>query len=253
MHSKFASLPERVLQGSKLKKFAIGIGAAAFVAAAATAANAAPAVTAATVNMRTGPSVSYPIITAIPRGAVVEVYACLRSRPWCDVDWEGWRGWVSARYLRYTGGSYRYVPLYEIFPIIGIPVFTGVPIIYPRIRRPHTPRPPRPGVAPTPRPPLPPTVAPRPRPPRVAPAPSDRRIRPAPTPPAIRAPRAVAPPPSPRIVPDRAPMMRPPVSRAPSAPMMAPRPAAPPSAPSGGGGRLRLPGGGGGAAPPSPR
>ncbi len=251
MHSVLASLYARILKGSRLRKLAMGLGAAVLASTTATVANAAPARTAATVNMRTGPSVSYPIVTAIPRGSVVEVYTCLRSRPWCDVDWDGWRGWVSARFLRYTGGSYNYVPLYEIFPIIGIPVFTGVPVIYPRVRR---PRPRRPGIAPTPRPPLPPTVAPRPRSPRVAPAPTDRRIRPAPTPPTVRAPRAVAPPSSPRIVPDRAPIMRPPVSRAPSAPMIAPRPAAPPSAPSGGGGRLRLPGGGGGGAmPPSPR
>lgn len=251
MYSKFASLPACILKGSILKKIALGIASVALITAETTPADAAPARTAATVNMRTGPSVSYPIVTAIPRGSVVEVYTCLRSRPWCDVDWDGWRGWVSARFLRYTGGSYNYVPLYEIFPIIGIPVFTGVPVIHPRVRR---PRPPRPGIAPTPRPPLPPTVTPRPRPPRIAPAPTDRRIRPAPAPPTVRAPRAVAPPSSPRIVPDRAPIMRPPVSRAPSTPMMAPRPAAPPSASSGGGSRLRLPGGGpGGAVPPSPR
>lgn len=216
MYVKFKRLSSQILLGGKLKKFTMGIGAATFMLAATTVANAATAVTAATINMRTGPSVSYPVITAIPRGAVVEVYACLRSRPWCDVVWDGWRGWVSARYLRYTGGSYRYTPIYEIFPFIGIQVFTGVPVIYPRIRRPHPPRPPRPGVAPAPRPGLSPTVAPR-------------------------------------IVPQRAPMVRPPVYRTPGAPMMAPRPAAPPRASSGSGGRIRLPGGNSGAAPPSRR
>ena len=69
------------------------------------------------VNMRTGPGVSYPRIAVIPRGAAVTIRGCVRDSRWCDVSWRGWNGWVSARYLawiRYSQPIYRpgYPPLW---------------------------------------------------------------------------------------------------------------------------------------------
>ena len=41
------------------------------------------------VNMRTGPGVSYPRIAVIPRGAAVTIRGCVRDHRWCDVSWRG--------------------------------------------------------------------------------------------------------------------------------------------------------------------
>ena len=60
------------------------------------------------VNMRQGPSTSYAVITTIPRAASVTIYGCLSSYSWCDVDWRGYRGWVSANYLDFFYGGQRY-------------------------------------------------------------------------------------------------------------------------------------------------
>lgn len=113
---------------------------------------AAPAVTMRSTNLRTGPATSYPVIARIPAGETVEIFACLRNRNWCDIEWDGWRGWAYSRHLAYTGGEYSSVPVYEIIPFIGVPYILGTPRIYPRVRRPRPPqvRPQRP---PSPRPP----------------------------------------------------------------------------------------------------
>jgi len=55
------------------------------------------------VNMRTGPSVYYPRITVVPVGSAVSIYDCTQGRRWCSVGWRGYRGWVSGRYLRFSG------------------------------------------------------------------------------------------------------------------------------------------------------
>lgn len=68
------------------------------------------------VNMRAGPSVSYPRITVLPQGAPIDVYGCLASYTWCDVGYYHMRGWVSSRYLSifYDGPSYVYRPRYAV-------------------------------------------------------------------------------------------------------------------------------------------
>lgn len=48
------------------------------------------------VNMRTGPSTRYRVIVVVPRGAYVDVRHC---NGWCLVDYRGYRGYVSGRYL----------------------------------------------------------------------------------------------------------------------------------------------------------
>jgi uncharacterized protein YraI len=104
----------RTLAGAALA-FAM-LGAAAAQAAA-------PGYTTANVNMRTGPDTEFPSVGVIPEGDDVFVEGCLRDESWCDVLWDGDRGWVYSEYLAF---DYRgeVVPL----PDLGLSVF-GIPII----------------------------------------------------------------------------------------------------------------------------
>lgn len=72
------------------------------------------------VNMRTGPSTKYQVITTIPNRGRVEIYGCLSAYRWCDVSWAGWRGWVSSRYLAARGYYGR--PAHVWGPVIGVRV-----------------------------------------------------------------------------------------------------------------------------------
>jgi uncharacterized protein YraI len=90
----------------------------------ATAAHAAaPGYTTANVNIRTGPDTDFPSIDVIPAGDDVYVEGCLRDESWCDVRWDGERGWVYSEYIAF---DYRgeMTPL----PDVGLSVF-DIPII----------------------------------------------------------------------------------------------------------------------------
>jgi uncharacterized protein YraI len=57
-----------------------------------------------TVNLRAGPSTSYPIVARIPGETILNVEGCLRDGSWCDVTWKRKKhvlehGWVSSRFL----------------------------------------------------------------------------------------------------------------------------------------------------------
>jgi uncharacterized protein YraI len=95
----------------------------AFMALTAAAAQAAPGVATANVNMRTGPDTEFPSVGVIPEGAPLDVFGCLDDESWCDVGWEGNRGWVFSEYL---GFDYRgqVTPL----PDAGIAAF-GIPVV----------------------------------------------------------------------------------------------------------------------------
>jgi uncharacterized protein YraI len=90
------------------------LAAAGSVAAAlfaSTIAMAAPGVATGDVNMRTGPGTGYSIITTIPAGAPIEIYSCSR---WCEVNYAGAQGYVSANYVSADGASapYTTAPVY---------------------------------------------------------------------------------------------------------------------------------------------
>ncbi|HDZ74417.1 MAG TPA: SH3 domain-containing protein [Aurantimonas coralicida] len=74
----------------------------------ATADAAARAIATADVNLRAGPSTRYPAVDVVGGGDRVRVYGCLENRSWCDVGYDGQRGWMSSNYLAYAGGSRRY-------------------------------------------------------------------------------------------------------------------------------------------------
>jgi uncharacterized protein YraI len=54
------------------------------------------------VNLRTGPGVSYARMTSLPQGSLVHVHACTPSFSWCHVSHGHLSGWASARYMAAT-------------------------------------------------------------------------------------------------------------------------------------------------------
>lgn len=50
-------------------------------------------------NLRVGPGPGYIVVNTIPTGTSVLVYGCVEGLTWCDVEWNGTRGWVYATYL----------------------------------------------------------------------------------------------------------------------------------------------------------
>jgi uncharacterized protein YraI len=70
-------------------------------------------------NVRIGPSVSYGVIAVAPAWHPVTVFGCLDDISWCDIDFAGLRGWVSARYLVQPGTAV-YLPQWA--PRVGLPI-----------------------------------------------------------------------------------------------------------------------------------
>jgi uncharacterized protein YraI len=61
------------------------------------------------VNVRAGPGIDYPVVDVARAGEEVYVYGCLSHRAWCDVDFDGLRGWMSSNYLAFFERGRRYV------------------------------------------------------------------------------------------------------------------------------------------------
>lgn len=73
------------------------------------------------INLRAGPDSDYPVISRLPSRAVVDVYGCTYGFQWCDVEWDGWRGWVSGQFLEVNYNNRRTV-IIDNGPRVGVPV-----------------------------------------------------------------------------------------------------------------------------------
>lgn len=74
-------------------------------------------------NMRAGPSTSFPVVGVVPASAPVDVHGCVDGYSWCDVSSDDNRGWVSSSYLSYAAGG-SYVPLIDYTSQVEIPIIT---------------------------------------------------------------------------------------------------------------------------------
>jgi uncharacterized protein YraI len=81
------------------------------------------AYTARPMNLRAGPNREYPMVVQVDAGAPLNVYGCLDGWSWCDVAFEGNRGWMYGGGISfvYNGGR---VPLYSYGPQLGLPIIT---------------------------------------------------------------------------------------------------------------------------------
>jgi uncharacterized protein YraI len=210
-----------------MKQFAGIIALAAMCCGAV--AQAGNAYTQGVVHLRAGPSSDYPLVNSIPPNALLNVNGCLDDYTWCDVDWEGNRGWVYGQYLYYDYENRR-VPVLSVGAALGIGIvaftvgdywgryYVGRPWYGRRDYWMHRPPPPhRPIIRPRP-PPRPPVTRPppRPRPPRPNPSPR----------PPVTRPPVTQPNPPPRPKPTRPPTTRP--TPRPSPPGDSGRPPRPP-------------------------
>lgn len=105
-----------------MRRQLISIGAViAATFAVPSVAAAADARVTADLNMRAGPSTSFPVVEVIPDNGLVTVFGCVDGYQWCDVSWRDARGWVYADYLRFSYRN-RYVPIVEYTDYVDVPV-----------------------------------------------------------------------------------------------------------------------------------
>jgi uncharacterized protein YraI len=73
------------------------------------------------VNLRAGPGTYYPVIVVVPTNTPISIFGCLGDYTWCDVLFQGNRGWMRSIYLKkwYQGNYYG---LGDYAPRLGIRV-----------------------------------------------------------------------------------------------------------------------------------
>jgi len=100
----------------------VGVGTIALALPLAAAAQ--DAFTRGAVNLRAGPSSSYPLVATLAPGQSVQVMGCTSGYGWCDVVLpDGLRGWAYAGSLDYAYQEQR-VPLAGYGAVIGVPIVT---------------------------------------------------------------------------------------------------------------------------------
>ena len=81
------------------------------------------AVTTEPASVRAGPDDSYPEVAQLDPDSPIQVIGCLDDWSWCDVSFDGNRGWMYSPDItyEYEGG---YVPFYTYAPAFSIPVIS---------------------------------------------------------------------------------------------------------------------------------
>jgi uncharacterized protein YraI len=74
-------------------------------------------------NVRAGPNREYPLVAQLDAGAPLDVHGCLDDWSWCDVSFDGNRGWINAGGVSFVYQGER-VPLYSYGPHLALPVIT---------------------------------------------------------------------------------------------------------------------------------
>jgi uncharacterized protein YraI len=74
-------------------------------------------------SLLAGPGPAYPPVADLSSGEPVQVYGCLDGYGWCDVSFQGYRGWFEGRQLAYPMNGVR-VPLSGFGAELGVPVVT---------------------------------------------------------------------------------------------------------------------------------
>lgn len=87
--------------------FAGAIASASFTAAPAQA-QAPNGYPVTNVNLRAGPGTFYPVIVVVPTHAPISILGCLSDYMWCDVVFQGNRGWMRSIYLQKWYQGYYY-------------------------------------------------------------------------------------------------------------------------------------------------
>ncbi|WP_099866741.1 SH3 domain-containing protein [Pararhizobium haloflavum] len=105
----------------KAAAFAVGL----FGASSAMAAS---ALVTTDLNIRSGPGTQYRSVGVLPNGAVVNVAGCTSGYSWCRVNYQGYDGWASSRYLAQQEGGYAGRSYNSTAAAIGIPLIAGVVI-----------------------------------------------------------------------------------------------------------------------------
>jgi uncharacterized protein YraI len=72
-------------------------------------------------NIHAGPDPAFPVISMIPEGQPIDIHGCVSGYEWCDVTWEGRRGWVDAEYLVGTYNDRR-VSVFRYGRQIDVPI-----------------------------------------------------------------------------------------------------------------------------------
>jgi uncharacterized protein YraI len=105
-----------------------------FVIAATAAAEARPVLVTANLNVRAGPGLEHQSVGVIPGGNTAEVGRCFNG--WCEIFWQGLRGFSNQAYL----DGYGPPPVYSPAPPPPPPVYYGPRPYYYGPYRPWRPR-----------------------------------------------------------------------------------------------------------------
>jgi len=81
------------------------------------------------VNVRAGPDRSYPLVGWLQEGTEIEIFGCLDTWRWCDIQGGVYRGWVYSGFLAYPyeGG---WATILETGPESGLPLLSFTLDVY---------------------------------------------------------------------------------------------------------------------------